>query len=818
MAKNLLIVESPTKARTVKKYLGPDFEIKASVGHVKDLPKTRLGVDIENNFKPEYVTIKGKGKVLQELRRAGKKADVIYLGPDPDREGEAIAWHIAEELNPGDKKIYRVLFHELTPKGIKEAMSSPQALDRRRYESQQARRILDRLVGYQISPLLWNKVRRGLSAGRVQSVALKMICDREKEIYAFEPKEYWSVTAHLKADEPPVFKAKLWRYDGRKVELGNQSQTESLCQEVKEETFRVTKITKRKKKRNPPPPFITSLLQQEAYKRLGFSAKRTMAIAQGLYEGVELGPKGHVGLITYMRTDSFRLSDDAIREAREYLAARFGKEYLPQIPNRYKSPKGAQEAHEAIRPTSVALSPDEIGQYLTKDQLALYTLIWKRFLASQMAPLIYEQTVAEIQASRALFRASGSIILFKGFSVIYGQEEGTEGEGDKKEEAILPPLRKNQALTLLNLEPTQHFTQPPPRYTEATLIKALEENGIGRPSTYATILSNITERDYVKVEKGRFRPTELGFLVGGLLEKSFPEIMDVKFTAQMETELDKVEKGQVNWTKVLEKFYSSFQQALAKAEQEMRGEVPTEVKCVKCGRHMVIRSGRNGLFLACSGYPDCSHTANFVRDDKGRVVIEPGVTETDETCELCGKKMVIRNGKFGRFIACSGYPECKNTRGIDEVGNGEKGINIKCRECGSPMVVKRNKAGQQFLACSDYPTCRHTEPMTTGVRCPEEGCEGTLVERKSKKGRSFYACNRYPSCRFLMWEEPYEESCPVCGTRVLRIKRTPNGTVQLLCRNKRCNFSRPLGQSGDKVDTLTTDRSESEGKVVLEGS
>ncbi len=797
MAKNLLIVESPTKARTVRKYLGPDFEIKASVGHVKDLPKTRLGVDIENNFRPEYVTIKGKGKILQELRKAGKKAEAVYLGPDPDREGEAIAWHIAEELDGNDKKIYRVLFHELTPKGIKEAMASPQSLDRKRYESQQARRILDRLVGYQISPLLWNKVRRGLSAGRVQSVALKMICDREKDIFAFEPEEYWSVTAHLEADAPPPFKAKLWRYEGKKIELRDKEQTESLCQEAKGHAFRVTKVTKRKKKRNPPPPFITSLLQQEAYKRLGFSAKRTMAIAQGLYEGVELGPRGQVGLITYMRTDSFRISDDAVKDAREYVAARFGKDYLPEAPNRYKSPKGAQEAHEAIRPTSVDLSPDEIAQYLTKDQLALYTLIWKRFLACQMAPLIYEQTVAEIEAGKALFRASGSVILFKGFSVLYEEKEmeenAAQAEKGKKEGAVLPPLKKNQILKLIELEPAQHFTQPPPRYTEATLIKALEENGIGRPSTYATILSNITERDYVKVEKGRFKPTELGFLVVELLEKSFPEIMDVKFTAQMETDLDKVEKGQIKWTKVLEKFYASFQKALAKAEQEMRGEVPTGVKCPKCGRAMVIKSGRNGLFLACSGYPECTHTTNFVRDDKGRVVaIESGAEETDEICELCGKKMVVRTGRFGRFLACSGYPECKNTKAVEENGNGRASPDIKCKECGSPMVVKRNKAGQQFLACSKYPACNHTEPMTTGVRCPEQGCDGVLVERRSKKGRIFYACNRYPSCRFLMWDEPYEGSCPLCGTKVLRIKRAQNGSVQLLCRKKGCDFSRPL--------------------------
>ncbi len=803
MAKNLLIVESPTKARTVKKYLGPDFEIMASVGHVKDLPKTRLGVDIENQFKPEYVTIKGKGKILQQLKEAGKKAETVYLGPDPDREGEAIAWHIAEELNGKDKKIYRVLFHELTPKGIKEAMASPQSLDRNRYESQQARRILDRLVGYQISPLLWSKVKRGLSAGRVQSVALKMICDREREIFAFEPKEYWSVTAHLKAEDPPPFKARLWRYDGDKIELKNQEQTEALCREVGGQVFRVAKVTKRKKRRNPPPPFITSLLQQEAYRRLGFSAKRTMSIAQGLYEGVDLGPRGQVGLITYMRTDSFRLSADSVEEARGFIAKRFGKEYVPETPNRFKSPKGAQEAHEAIRPTSVELTPEEVSPYLTKDQLALYTLIWKRFLASQMAPVIYEQTVAEIEAGKALFRASGSTILFKGYSVLYEEAKANNGSGDKKEEeAILPPLKKGQVLTLEQLEPAQHFTQPPPRYTEATLIKALEENGIGRPSTYATILSNITERDYVKVEKGRFRPTELGFLVVDLLKKSFPEIMDVKFTAQMESGLDKVERGQVRWTKLLEKFYSSFQKALERAEKEMRAEVPTEIKCPRCGRHMVIKSGRNGLFLACSGYPECKHTANFIRDEKGRVVmIEASAQETEEVCDICGRKMLVRSGKFGPFLACSGYPDCRNTRGMDEQEKGGAGNrpttraqDLVCKECGGQMVVKRNKRGQQFLACSNYPKCTHTEPIKTGVPCPEERCEGVLVERSSKKGRRFYACDKYPQCRFIMWDEPYNDKCPVCGTKVLRIKRAADGSAKLVCRKKGCDFTRPLDQ------------------------
>ncbi|MEE9611929.1 MAG: type I DNA topoisomerase, partial [Desulfatiglandales bacterium] len=512
MTKNLLIVESPAKARTIKKYLGRDFQIMASVGHIKDLPNSRLGVDIENKFQPEYVTIKGKGKILKGLKKAGDNAEAVYLAPDPDREGEAIAWHIAQELKIDKKKVFRVLFNELTDKAIKEALFSPQNLNQDKFESQQARRILDRLVGYQISPLLWSRVRRGLSAGRVQSVALRMICERETEIHAFKPQEYWSLTAHLQADEPPPFKAKLFKYDDQKIDLKTEEQTQAIISELANKTFRVEGVSRRKKKKNPPPPFSTSLLQQEAYKKLNFAAKRTMGIAQSLYEGVELGEKGQVGLITYMRTDSFRISSEALSEARGFINKRFGPEYLPEKPNAFRSRKGAQEAHEAIRPTSVGLHPDDLKAYLTKDQLKLYTLIWKRFLACQMNPAIMEQTQADIVAGNALFRASGSVVVFKGFTTLY--EEGrNEVDSNGNKEGVLPPLNKGKTLKLTELVPAQHFTQPPPRFTEASLIKALEENGIGRPSTYATILGNIHEREYVVNEKGRFRPTELGFLV-----------------------------------------------------------------------------------------------------------------------------------------------------------------------------------------------------------------------------------------------------------------------------------------------------------------
>jgi DNA topoisomerase I len=752
MAKNLLIVESPAKARTINKYLGPDFKIMASVGHLKDLPVSKLGVDVENEFKPQYVTIKGKGKILKALKEAGKKSDAVYLAPDPDREGEAIAWHIARELKQGKAKIYRVLFNELTAKAIREAVASPKEINKDKFESQQARRILDRLVGYQMSPLLWSKVKRGLSAGRVQSVAVKMICDREREIQAFDPQEYWSLTAHLQTGEPPAFKARFLRYDGKKMTLKTGEQTDGIISEIKGRAFKVVKVTKKKKRRYAPPPFITSLLQQEAYRRLGFSAKKTMSVAQQLYEGLELGSQGQVGLITYMRTDSFRLSDDAVSQARDFIGQAFGDEYVPSKPNRFQSRKGAQEAHEAIRPTSAELDPKAVSRFLSKDQNSLYALIWKRFIACQMNPAILDQTQAEIEAGRATFNASGSVVVFKGFTVLYEESRnGSETENEK--DGLLPPLEEGEELSLEKLEPQQHFTQPPPRYTDATLIKALEENGIGRPSTYAAILANISGREYVTREKKRFKPSELGFLVTDLLVAGFPDILNTTFTARMENDLDKIERGEVSWTEVMKDFYHSFQNDLEKAKNEMKGEVPAGLDCPECGRPMAIKSGRNGLFLACTGYPECRHTANFTRDERGRVVPEKtaDVGREEGTCELCGKPMVVKNGKFGSFVACSGYPECKN------------------------IWAK--------------------EPARTDVPCPEQDCSGTLVERTSKKGRTFYGCDRYPECSFAMWDEPFDEICPECGTPVLGIKRRKGSDSTLVCRKRGCGFKKPLPSS-----------------------
>jgi DNA topoisomerase I len=751
MTKKLLVIESPAKARTIKKYLGPDFKIMASVGHVKDLPVNKLGVDVEKGFTPHYVTIKGKGRVLKDLKSAAKGVDGIYLGPDPDREGEAIAWHIAHELEGNDnhQKIYRVLFNELTARAIREAMASPQSLDRNKFEAQQARRVLDRLVGYQLSPLLWTRVKRGLSAGRVQSVAVKMICDREREIRAFESQEYWTLTAHLESKTPPPFDARFFKYRGKKKALKNEGETLELVSQLKDAVFKVVKLVKKQTKKHPAPPFTTSLLQQEAFKRLRFSAKKTMSIAQGLYEGVDLGSRGVVGLITYMRTDSFRLSNDAISEARAYIGDTFGTDYLPNKPRRFKSRKGAQEAHEAIRPTAPDLNPESIASFLTKDQLALYDLIWRRFTASQMAPALLDQTQADIEAKEAIFRASGSVVVFNGFTLLYENDAGNSGAG-KEKAAQLPPLKEGEVLRLLKLEPAQHFTQPPPRFTEATLIKALEENGIGRPSTYAAILANISGKEYVSIEKRRFIPTELGFLVTDLLTANFPDVLNTAFTAQMENELDKVEQGELKWTDVLKEFYEAFERDLKRAQEKMKGELPAGIPCPECKRPMAIKSGKNGIFLACTGYPECTYTANFTRDEKGSIVIEPPADTGEEkgTCEKCGRPMVMKNGKYGSFIACSGYPECKNIW--------------------TP------------------------EPVDTGVPCPEAGCDGRLVERRSKKGRTFYGCSKYPSCRFATWDPPYDDVCPECHTKVLSIKERKGSPLLLVCRKKGCGFKKPL--------------------------
>jgi DNA topoisomerase I len=736
MSKGLVVVESPAKVKTLQKFLGEDYVIKASVGHVKDLPEGELGVDLEKDFQPQYVTISGKGKIIRELKKASKEVKNIYLGPDPDREGEAIAWHIAEEIGDGDKNIYRVLFNEITQKAVLDAIHHPGKLQQSKYEAQQARRILDRLVGYQVSPILWEKVRRGLSAGRVQSVAVRIVCEREREIQDFISEEYWSLTATLKGKDSPVsFDGKLAKWKGKKVKMANEAEATAIKKALESVPYSVSKIVQQEKQRHPFPPFITSRLQQEAYRKLSFPAQKTMRIAQKLYEGVDLGQLGMVGLITYMRTDSVRVSAEAIQQVREWIKDRFGDSYLPPKPNVYKSRIGAQEAHEAIRPTSIDLEPDKVKSYLDKDQWSLYKLIWDRFVASQMPSADFLQTTVEIKADDAIFTAVGTVPVFQGFMALYveGEDNQENGNGEKK----LPSLSEGEVLELLNLIPKQHFTQPPYRFSEATLIKELEEKGIGRPSTYATILATIKQKEYVRLEKGKFFPTELGCLVNDLLVVNFPDIFDIEFTAQMEENLDKIEEGQKDWVDTLKEFYSPFQKDLEMAKVSMR-----DVKREKI--------------------------------------------PTDALCERCGSKMVKRWGKRGYFLACSSYPKCRYTREVE--GNGENQVETeaKCEKCGSPMVIKSGKFGR-FLACSNYPTCKFTRSLDTGVRCPQEGCDGVIVERKTRKGRTFYSCTNYPSCTYALWDKPIPEKCPQCGFPFL-FEKQGKGGVTKRCPKKECGY------------------------------
>jgi DNA topoisomerase-1 len=739
MSKGLIVVESPTKVKTLEKFLGGDYVVKASVGHIKDLPEGELGVDLKKDFQPEYVVIPGKGKIVRDLKKASKGVKNVYLGPDPDREGEAIAWHIAEEIGNGNKNVYRVLFNEITKKAVLEALKNPGRLQQSKYEAQQARRILDRLVGYQISPILWEKVRRGLSAGRVQSVAVRIICEREREVQNFVSKEYWSLTATLRGKDSPVpFDAKLTKWKGKKVAIANEAEALAIKKALEAVPFTVSKIVQQEKKRHPFAPFITSRLQQEAYRKLSFSAKKTMRVAQRLYEGVELGEMGMVGLITYMRTDSPRLSSEAIHQVRGWIKDRYGESYLPLKPNVYKSRKGAQEAHEAIRPTSIDLEPDKLKTYLDKDEWGLYKLIWDRFVASQMAPAVFLQTTVEIKADDAMFTSVGTIPTFQGFMTLYVEGEDNHlPSGNGEEQKRLPVLSEGEVLELLGLNPRQHFTQPPPRFSEATLIKELEEQGIGRPSTYATILSTIKEKDYVRLEKGKFLPTEMGLMVNDLLVVNFPDILDIEFTAQMEENLDKIEDGERGWIDTLKEFYLPFQKDLEMAKVSMR-----DVKREKI--------------------------------------------PTDATCERCGSKMVKRWGKRGYFLACSTYPKCSFTREVE--GNGEKNeeTDARCEKCGSPMVVKNGKFGR-FLACSNYPTCKFTKPIDTGVHCPQTGCDGMIVERRTRKGRTFYSCTNYPRCTFALWDKPLPEKCPQCDFPYLVEKQGKGGIVKR-CPNKECGY------------------------------
>ena len=754
MPKSLVVVESPAKAKTINKLLGKDYIVRSSVGHVRDLPAKKLGVDVENGFSPEYITIRGKGEVIKKIRAEAKKTDAIYLAADPDREGEAICWHIAETLKGAKKPIYRVTYNEVTEGAIRAAMENPGEIDQHLVDSQQARRVLDRLVGYQISPILWRNVKPGLSAGRVQSVAVRLICEREAEIEAFIPQEYWTITANLIGETPPAFNAKLLQIGSEKGSIStygfpiDEARAEAIVKDAKTKPFIVKNIKKQERKRRPVPSFITSTLQQEAARKLRFTAKRTMAVAQQLYEGLNVGTEGAVGLITYMRTDSTRVAEEALEEARGYIQKTYGAEYLPKNAVRYRSKGGAQDAHEAIRPTSVERTPQSLKPYLSPEQHRLYDLIWKRFVASQMNPAILDVTTIDISADDYLFRATGSILKFDGFMRLYLEgRDDTSRESDRDDEtsAILPTVEIGEQLDLRQLTPKQHYTQPPSRYTEATLVKALEEKGIGRPSTYAAIISTIQDREYVLKEDRSFQPTDVGKLVNQLLIKGFPDILDTQFTAKMEDQLDKIAEGKSDWVGVLSAFYGPFNHALEAAPAVM----------------------------------------NEARKDMEE--------ESDEVCDKCNSKMVIKWGRYGRFLGCSNFPECRNIKRLGEddapSSSEEEPTDESCDKCSSPMVIKTSRAGGKFLACTAYPKCRNAKPINIGVDCPEAACDGYIGERRSKRGNVFYGCSNYPKCNFVAWDKPVNKECPECEAPFLVEKTTKTKKPHLACNDKTCGYT-----------------------------
>jgi DNA topoisomerase I len=813
MAKALVVVESPAKAKTINKYLGKDYKVIASMGHVRDLPKSKLGVNVDEGFEPSYEVIASRKKVLSELKAEAKKADQIFVATDPDREGEAIGWHLAEELGAGNKKkIRRLMFNEITKKGVLSALDKPTTIDKKMVDAQQARRVLDRLVGYKISPLLWEKVRRGLSAGRVQSVALKLVCDREREITSFVPEEYWNLTARLAGPVPPEFDAKLLKKDGANIKVGSQAESDAILADLQKATWVVDSVTMKERKKSAVPPFITSKLQQASR----FPVKKTMMVAQQLYEGVELPGEGAVGLITYMRTDSTRVSDQAIGEVRQFIAGAYGNEYVPEKPNFYKTKSDAQDAHEAIRPTSMQYHPDEVRAQLTPDQYYLYKLIWNRFVASQMPPATFDETTVDVTAAQYLFRVKGSVPKFPGWLAVYEAPVASAGGAaaaggvssedeklapgpdartaeDDEESSVLPALAKGDVLALRELRPEQKFTQPPPRYTEATLVKSLEENGIGRPSTYASIITVIQAREYVNKIEGKFKPTFLGMmLVEKLLSPAFDDILDVNYTRELEEDLDKIESGASDYEKTLTEFYKKFKKDLKRAEKDMPNmkegyEPDPPVTCDKCGKAMVIKAGKFGLFLACSGYPECENTRELDAP-------EPGAEgDIEEACENCGKPMVVKRGRFGQFLACTGYPECKTTRKIIATKQGlaaakpDQILDEKCPKCDSNLVIKQGRFGE-FTACTSYPACKYVKQKTTGVLCPKDG--GDIVERKSRRGKVFFGCANYPDCDFTLWNRPVTEKCPDCGAPFLVEKITKKHGRQLVCNTETCDYVR----------------------------
>ena len=821
MAKNLVIVESPAKAKTINKYLGKDYLVKASIGHIKDLPSKGLGVDIEHNFEPTYELIpdskkRNNKKIVAELKKAAKEAEAIYLAADPDREGEAICQHLAEEIVPKRpaKPAFRVMFNEITKRAVNEAFDHPRQIDENLVDAQQARRVLDRLVGYKVSPLLCRTIGGRLSAGRVQSVALRMVVEREREIEQFVKTEYWTIAANLSSKLPPAFDSRLFKIDEQTVKtsgfdqdlkkneivINDQASAAEIVTEAQQQSFVVTDVTTKERKRNPVPSFITSKLQQEASRKLGFAVKKTMMLAQKLYEGVELGDEGSVGLITYMRTDSTRVSDAALGEVRDYINGQYGANYLPEKAVYYRSKKDAQDAHEAIRPTEVARTPDSLAKYLKPEELKLYRLIWQRFVASQMMPAVFDQTTIDIQAGRFVFRATGSVQKFDGFLKIYQEGRDEKTEDDEEAERSLPLVEKGETLKLNSIAPEQHFTEPPPRYTEATLVKALEEKGIGRPSTYAAIMSTIQEREYVEKIQGRFHPTALGKTVNDLLiDGGFDDLFNETYTARMEEELDEIEEGKIRWTKALREFYDKFEGDLKEFQRYIKDikekNVPTEEVCLKCNTPgMVQKWGRFGSYLKCLNC-EATRDAEPPAGSNGAA----GSTETQaaseeaaepEVCELCGKPMQLKRGRFGPFLGCTGYPECRNIRKIGKTGvvaPPPVPIDEKCPVDGAQLVKRVGRFGE-FISCSNYPKCKYIKQETVGVSCSRPGCKGEIVVKKSKRGKAFYGCSEYPNCKVVYWDKPVLETCPSCNAPFLLEKTTKRQGTFRYCANEDCGY------------------------------
>jgi DNA topoisomerase-1 len=801
MPKALVVVESPAKAKTINKYLGRDFKVVASMGHIRDLPKSKLGVDVDEGFVPDYEEIPARKKVIKELRDAAKGADTIYVATDPDREGEAIGWHLANELGKG-RKVGRLFFNEITKTAVLNALKEERTIDLQMVDAQQARRVLDRLVGYKLSPLLWDKVRRGLSAGRVQSVALKLVCDRENDIDQFVSEEYWHLFARLAGQTPPEFEAKVVKRGKQALKVTNEAESKQVVADLESASFVVSGVAKKERKKQAPPPFITSKLQQAAR----FPVKKTMMIAQQLYEGIDLPDEGAIGLITYMRTDSPRVADQAITDVRAHIAERYGDPFVPEKARYFRKKADAQDAHEAIRPTGMQYDPETVRPHLTWDQYSLYRLIWNRFVASQMAPALFDDTTLEVEAGDYLLRTKGSIQKFAGWLTLYQAETPTEGEATGASAAsadapgegddgattdLLPALAEGDRLELRTLDPQQKFTQPPPRFSEATLVKELEENGIGRPSTYASIIGVLQTREYAEKVEGRFRPTRLGRLVVDLLADSFKDILAVDYTRGLEEQLDKIETGDADYRTMLSSFYEKFSADLGQAAEKMPNirieGLPSEEVCDKCGSPMVIKVGKFGVFLACSAYPECSNTREVEPTD------QPVADEEPDACENCGKPMLVKRGRFGQFLACSAYPECKTTRKLIETKGGltaakpDQMLDEKCPKCESSLVVKQGRFGE-FTACSNYPTCKYVKLKSTGVACPKDG--GDVVERKSKRGRVFYGCDNYPKCDFTLWNRPLAEGCPTCSAPYLVEKITKRWGHQVLCDNEDCDYSR----------------------------